>query len=633
MTPTEPLPRSLIPLPGESLRGLVLRLSHRLGQSPGHILWRTGLGTEGRWQPSRAPRRLLIMLELDELQRFAATTRLDPQAVDRLTLRSCFAASPSVTRDLAHPGQPLRLPNLLPAWLLFSNPRYCPLCLAGDGSEIQRRHAGTWKLQWHLPIVFACLEHQVFLQHHCPACQQADGIPVRLAPTFITNATTAGLHPAQCRNKITNDLRGSLCGSRLDSPYATDLALTPALEELQRELLGVLDDTTGPAQTLRHLAHLRVLSAIISATWPNSLRGSLPGPLADTLNSTLHRPVQAAPEARNQLQRWDTAPVSAPASAAVLSIAMHFLKLPLPKLRTELHALAEDAPSNLDPSWGSTWNLLIGDFSPALRIEIKQAFTRPSPKPSLEPSPMEDLKGRARRSYLRRALPVLTRRHSYRPEHIPQHLPEDWLHVLVEASTPNHLPRSLRFRRAAAVQLVQIASGMSITEAAAFLQIPDAWLNSTHPQVAPLTRHVLSSNFNVSVAFETLVAHIARTPDLVDYRERRERFHSWCLSQDRWKTLISALPGRPSTWPDAKRRAYSAVIWAHLTGSEWRLAPDADPLPLTSEGKRQIRHTPMELTLVELKAKWSHSRATQTVLADYAASLILAGSSEPAQDG
>lgn len=41
----------------------------------------------------------------------------------------------------------------------------------------------------------------------------------------------------------------------------------------------------------------------------------------------------------------------------------------------------------------------------------------------------------------------------------------------------------------------------------------------------------------------------------------------------------------------------------------------------------------MELTLVELKAKWSHSRATQTVLADYAANLILAASGEPAQDG
>ncbi|WP_406099736.1 TniQ family protein [Streptomyces canus] len=179
MSPTEPLPRSLIPLPGESLHGLILRLSHRLDQAPGHILWRTGL-TPGRRSTGLAPKRLLLMLDPNEQQRFAAATRLDPETVDQLTLRPYFAAHPSLAEAMARTGRNPRQRFIPPTWLLFANPRHCPKCLAGDSSEIQRRHGGAWKLQWHLPIVFACLEHRVFLQHRCPACRQhADSLDRR----------------------------------------------------------------------------------------------------------------------------------------------------------------------------------------------------------------------------------------------------------------------------------------------------------------------------------------------------------------------------------------------------------------------------------------------------------------------
>ncbi|MEU1596879.1 TniQ family protein [Streptomyces sp. NPDC005708] len=620
MRPTDPLPRSLIPLPGESLHGLVLRLSHRLGQSPGHILWYTGLGTAGRQRPSLAPNRLLFMLDRGEGERFAEATRLDQATVDKLTLRSYFAAHPTVTEALGRPGQPVRARTRLATWLMFSTPRYCPQCLAGDGSVIQRRHGGAWQLQWHLPIVFACLEHRVFLQHYCPGCQQPEDGARSSSSRFIASPAVAGLHPAQCRTNLASGRRGRICGHRLDSSNLPDVQLTPALQQLQPELLGLLNHAADPRGGLRRLSDLRVMAAIVSATWPHSLRGDIPTGLIDALDTDSIRRNQPGRDGEYGNRRWDIAPASAPAAAAVFSIAVHLLKLPLSDLRTELHALAEHAPSILDPAWGITWNLLHGDYSPTLRFEFKEAFTRPSPK-YLEPTPSE----RARIDYLRRAKPLLAIRHEYQPKHIPQYLPSDWIDVLTEGSTPRPLPRSLRLRRVAAVQLVQIATGMSMPDASAFLHLPDTWLRGRAPQVPPLPRYVFAGNFNVTRAFEALVAYIGRTSDPVDYRERRERFRSWRLTQDTWDTLTSELPGRPSVWCENTRRACSAVIWAHLTGSEWRLSPDAGPLPLTSDGKRTSKFTLIELSLTKMRRASQQSGSVWEVLTNYAESLIANG--------
>ena len=50
--------------------------------------------------------------------------------------------------------------------------RYCPECLAGDGSAIQESFGGPWLKAWHLPVVFACPAHRRLLEHLCPECGQ-----------------------------------------------------------------------------------------------------------------------------------------------------------------------------------------------------------------------------------------------------------------------------------------------------------------------------------------------------------------------------------------------------------------------------------------------------------------------------
>src|ERR1700752_1114725 len=69
------LPRSLVPLPGESLPGFLLRLSFRLNQSPARIAELTGLKSGGG-RESRVPAILVSGIPAAALPVFTRMTRL-----------------------------------------------------------------------------------------------------------------------------------------------------------------------------------------------------------------------------------------------------------------------------------------------------------------------------------------------------------------------------------------------------------------------------------------------------------------------------------------------------------------------------------------------------------------------------
>src|SRR5215469_3724260 len=148
----DPLPRSLAPLAGESLGGFLLRLSCRLRVSPLQLARLTGCADNDA--PQVFIRRSLL-LGLD-IGRFAQATRMSAEVASSLVLVSWADRYPPVARYLAK--QEPRATN--DGWLFATGHRYCPDCLAGDGSPVQRQYGGAWKKIWHLPIAFACPQHR-----------------------------------------------------------------------------------------------------------------------------------------------------------------------------------------------------------------------------------------------------------------------------------------------------------------------------------------------------------------------------------------------------------------------------------------------------------------------------------------
>ncbi len=167
-----PFGLSLDPLEGESLAGFALRLAHRLHISPHELARLTGLTAQDRLGRARAS--LSTRLTPAEIKNFAVTTRLDPREVRAMTLEPLASRYPPPMgpRRRQRPGLSNVYSMHADRWLFPTTARYCPRCLAGDGSDIQHAHGGPWQILWRLPVVFACPLHEVFLEHLCPRCQK-----------------------------------------------------------------------------------------------------------------------------------------------------------------------------------------------------------------------------------------------------------------------------------------------------------------------------------------------------------------------------------------------------------------------------------------------------------------------------
>ncbi|HEX2745626.1 MAG TPA: TniQ family protein [Streptosporangiaceae bacterium] len=196
--PTPPLGRSLIPLPGESLPGFILRLSCRLQLPSARIAALTGLmpaGHSGAW----APASLLTEIPEPAGRTFAYMTRLTTEKAARFGL-ACLQERYPLPAGAAKNAATVPLSGL-PVFAPAT--RYCPDCLAGDGSPIQGAFGGPWRKIWHLPVVFACTLHRRLLEDRCPECGQVTHSHHPGAPALMLPAMrAAALHPCQCRTVL-----------------------------------------------------------------------------------------------------------------------------------------------------------------------------------------------------------------------------------------------------------------------------------------------------------------------------------------------------------------------------------------------------------------------------------------------
>src|SRR6266508_4176860 len=302
-----PLPRSLDPLAGESLAGYVLRLAHRLDRAPGRIAVLTGLG-RGPIQAGRSmavPVGRLLHLDTATVAAFAHATRLSAQEVAGLCLDSMRDRYPPLDLDYQAAGS--RQTNGitgLASWVFTQSTRYCPECLAGDGSPIQQAHGGAWRKLWHLPPVFACTLHRRLLLHQCPQCQQ----PVhslRGTPGLFPRLRDATPHPAQCLTTIqpAHWSARTACGARLDTSTPSAAATDQPDLALVR-LLGVQHKLTGLLQPVGD--RRAVLSGSSPAGGPDPrvlARGPPPGPAVDGHGRGRRPPPPAAPAGQRQAPR------------------------------------------------------------------------------------------------------------------------------------------------------------------------------------------------------------------------------------------------------------------------------------------------------------------------------------------
>lgn len=587
-----PLPCSLDPLPDESLPGFLLRLSHRLELPPILLLQRTGLapdsGTRG-W----GPRGMMMRLSTAEAERFARATRLTVTEVDDLCLERLAPrypwATPLATTDRSGP----RL--VTNPWVFTTATRYCPACLAGDGSVIQNMHAGPWLQSWRLPLVFACLRHEQILEHLCPACEQPGlSAPPGAVPRLVPRISAAGLHPAQCRSSDTPALRGygrnpEICGNRLDEPAEFPTRPAPGLAELlalQRRLDTLLDPA-GPATTTsagaqttipRYLNDLRMTCALITATWPSS-HSLFPAPdLANAFGGHLSTDASGP----HRFSEYDIPPLEPRACASLIAAAVAILDAPDLRALGPLLAADSGGPKSPRNRWIRRFQRTGDQCSEGLQTAL-EPLTR-----SFE-----------RGGHGRHGRRAPARRIDFGPEHIPEQLEDAWFRQHFR-----HLerPRPRLLRRAAALSLVQMAAGGSLREAAAFLGIDERYIApAAGTNVAAAAYRADGADpVEFRLAVRALAPQLNTTTGLIDYKHRRDALHNWYIDEPTWQQIIDRLPRtrgpfRPEI-SDCKRQFASEVVWARITQGEHILAPrvieqrHADTDPTWSKRRANMWH-------------------------------------------
>ncbi len=600
-----PLPRSLDPLPGESLPGYVLRLGHRLDRAPGRIAVLTGLGRQiPRRSTPAVPAGRLLHLPHETAAAFAHATRLSAQEVAGLCLDSVRARYPPV--DLTYETGVLRQTNGiagLTSWVFSRSTRYCPQCLAGDGTPIQQTHGAAWQKLWRLPPVFACTAHRRLLLHDCPECRQ----PVHACQSgsLLPRLHDSTLHPTQCRTTIGAGAHWraqSVCGARLDSSTRPTTAgrQDPALEPLlvvQHKLLGLLapggpPETSSvgqPTTVAQYFLDLRLLVGLLCASWPEGRQAAESWIRVEAIDGHLQRQRQQAADRLQQGRKLshrlvvgDRPPVESAACGSLLALADQLLALDDPV----------DTQQRLDPllaraSTHSPWvrHLLHveANCSPGLRTAIGPHVRT-----------LRDTIGPHAASSSGRSRPAPD--HAFGPQHIPQYLPADWYDRHFNDLTginPRHL------RRFASITLMQMAAGRSRPAAARQLGLPPGRASATSYRVQRWARDSANST-RLRAALEALAGELDATSDLIDYRQRRHALTAWSIPTDNWHQLIADVKqrqrGRASTrtdWSDRKRLAASVLVWARITQGEYRLAPllaDAWPPRRRRELARGTQH-------------------------------------------
>ncbi|AYV26218.1 hypothetical protein EES41_05745 [Streptomyces sp. ADI95-16] len=586
---TRPLARSLAPLPEESLPGLLLRLAYRLDRSPARIAALCGLSSHQH----RLPVEYLLSLPAEFTVALEVAASLRKGEADALTL-SAMAASypPLATMRLAGSRN---MASARRTWALNLSSRYCPNCLAGDGSDIQNSYGGPWRLRWHIPVSFACTAHGRLLELGCPQC---GGLPNQPSNTerqgLITQRTIGGLHPAQCRHHLTDgtvstDIRTPLCAARLDRK--TCVAEQPDSElvkmlALQRRIDRHLTPTEqSPATSDKHsnpeqhfFSDLIAAAQLIRLSWPDSARFASSTAVSDliarhvTAWNGFHNNRNPGRRVRDA---W-AAPQD-PAECGALLLAADALLGDRgqdgPALRERIQPLAAAAFMRNDANTGAAFRRMkvSSDLAQAL-IQRPLGFTRAGGH-----------------HHVRQHIPA--RRCRFGVDHVPALLPEAWSAAhfgdLTSRWSPGDTWKPRHLRRVASLRLVEMAGGGTWPQSAAILGIP--WTTAQR-SLTVLKRSLLPDG--LWPLFDTAVEMVARGLDHdtrhVDFAARRRSLSTWQIPADDLAALTADLVRLANAESPLTRAAVTALVWARVTQGDHLHSPAVEALRTTQQGTKPL---------------------------------------------
>lgn len=561
------LPRSLDPLPDESLPGYILRLSYRLERTPGRLAQLTGLAVRARTSgEGHVPASAMLYLYPGAAARFAEATRLSLAEVAALCMNRYATRYPPLDFGGGDPRRRAGTVARSNPWVSTSSTRYCPQCLAKDGAASQQSLGSGWQQPWRLPIIAACTVHQRILLYRCPQCEQP--VHSTSAAALLPRMGDLGLHPAQCRSTVRPPGRWAAqppaCGAWLSTPAIQGQEIGPGvlLQILgqQCRLLDALRPGSGiPQPTARDLTgDLITLLTLITMSWPVVGGDLIPPALYVGVDDHVSRARQAVEQRRrspshNGIFRPLRHPPADPSTCAALLLGADKL----------LRRGPRDLRDAITPMLGR-----LSDREPDALYLLRN---RAACSSTLQAALRAQRGGfyAVTRAHIRPATPS---RRQLVPRHIPQYLP---LHLYEHHLAGMHGISAKLLRRAACFKLFELAVGSTWIDAAEFFQVPLTTARSTLAFVRRWTTPNLAV-FEDAVDF--IAAEFESSADPVDYQARRRAMAEWSIPEADWQTLLCSLtarpaPGRPAVYDDRKRRIASVMAWAQVTQGEHLFAP------------------------------------------------------------
>jgi len=546
----QPLPLSLVPQQGESLRGYLLALSSRLDVSPADLAHRIGLTD----RPDRIRSSYAEHVPADVATRMSLATGLSEHEIAALTLSQFDDASPAREKGSAWQTTSGRV------WAPANRTRYCPHCLHDDQA---RGAAPAWHLAWQTAWSFACTRHAILLSDQCPACSAVVGGSGREQSSLVSAAFYAASSTA-CRVTAGSGICGEDLAGEAARGAALDLSSPDWSKVIEAQarldtLLAAAGSPLGdqpvtslgrPVDRHAYLGDVRVLAVLLhlALTAGDSVALGLLDGLPGTIDGVMrgHRGSGAGGGA------WALPLPATLGNALLLAAAVRCLDLDPPEAARTMGPVVR-AATEADP-----------------RLVNRIRFHWPA-SPRLQNLIAPSTRGQLDTRMLTKNAAGINL-HTLRPESIPALLPlrdyDDRFRWVPDSP--------VRVRRTIAVCLYKLAAECTPEEAAAALGIADGGARMTTVRVM----RALSAPGDLA-RFRSQITELAEdwasNDDRPDYAATRAALHAWCIPEQDWQRLIEhsmigTACGPAVDWPGRIRPA-SAYVWARRTEGETIYSP------------------------------------------------------------